>query len=202
MTDLLEPPTSAPMRAPVEFRSATVADVRYADRIVEVVAVPYNEETVVEYRGRLVTESVLPGAFDGIETRPNRISVNRDHDYARTIGITRALQPSRTEGLVAALRISPTAAGDEALELANDGALGASVGMAVRPADQRWSDNNRRRQIVRAFLDHIALVANPAYAGAGVLAVRSDGQPSEDLYQPPATPRLDDVRRYLNGLRT
>lgn len=202
MTDLLEPPTSAPMRAPVEFRSATVADVRYADRIVEVVAVPYNEETVVEYRGRLVTESVLPGAFDGIETRPNRISVNRDHDYARTIGITRALQPSRTEGLVAALRISPTAAGDEALELANDGALGASVGMAVRPADQRWSDNNRRRQIVRAFLDHIALVANPAYAGAGVLAVRSDGQPSEDLYQPPATPRLDDVRRYLDTLRT
>lgn len=202
MTDLLEPPTSAPMRAPVEFRSATVADVRYADRVVEVVAVPYNEETVVPYRGRLVTESVLPGAFDGIETRPNRISVNRDHDYARTIGITRALQPSRTEGLVAALRISPTAAGDEALELANDGALGASVGMAVRPADQRWSDNNRRRQIVRAFLDHIALVANPAYAGAGVLAVRSDGQPSEDLYQPPATPRLDDVRRYLDTLRT
>ncbi len=189
MTDLAEPTTQ--QRAPVEFRAAAVADVRYADRIVEVVAVPYNEETVVEYRGRMVTESVLPGAFDGIDTRPNRITVNRDHDYARTIGITRTLQPSRSEGLVAELRISPTPAGDDALELANDGALGASVGMAVRPADQRWSDSNRRRHIVRAFLDHIALVANPAYAGAGVLAVRSSSEPEPELWQPPVTPHVD-----------
>ena len=186
-------------RAPVEWRSAAVADVRYADRIVEVVAVPYNEDTVVEYRGRLVTESVLPGAFDGVETRPNRVTVNRDHDYSRTIGVTRSLQPSRTEGLIAEMRISPTVAGDEALELANDGALGASVGMAVRPDDQRWSDGNRRRQIVRAFLDHIALVANPAYAGAGVLAVRATTTaPAAELWQPPDTPNLDEVLRYLN----
>lgn len=187
-----------PMRAPIEWRSATVADVRYADRIVELVAVPYNEETAVEYRGRMIIESVLPGAFDGIETRPNRLTVNRDHDYARTIGVTRSLQPSRVEGLVAELRISPTPAGDDALELANDGALGGSVGMAVRPSDQRWSDGNRRRQIVRAFLDHIALVANPAYVGAEVLAVRSGGPQPE--WEPPVTPRLDEVLAYAAGV--
>lgn len=196
MTDTLD--VDIRPRAPVEWRSAPVTDVRYADRVIELVAVPYNEDTVVEYRGRLVTESVLPGAFDGIETRPGRISVNRDHDYARTIGLTRSLQPSRSEGLVAELRVSPTPAGDEALELANDGALGGSVGMAVRPSDQRWSDGNRRRQIMRAFLDHIALVANPAYAGAEVLAVRSASPQPE--WEPLVNPQLDEVLAYTAGI--
>lgn len=198
MTDTITAPERPP-HAPVEWRSATVADVRYADRIVEVVAVPYNEETTIEYRGRLITESVLPGAFDGVETRPGRISVNRDHDYGRTIGITRSLQPSRLEGLVAELRISPTLPGDEALELANDGALGASVGMAVRPSDQRWSDNNRRRQIVRAFLDHIALVANPAYVGADVIAVRNTPAPQPE-FEPMLIPGLDDLLKFTAGI--
>jgi HK97 family phage prohead protease len=195
MTDVVDVTSG---RAPVEWRAATVADVRYSDRIVEVVAVPYDEETVVEYQGRLITESVLPGAFDGVDTRPNRVTVNRDHDYARTVGITRTLQPGRSEGLIAELRISPTVAGDETLELANDGALGASVGMAVRAADQRWSEGRSRRHIMRAFLDHIALVANPAYAGAGVLAVRAGTPAPADLYEPVATPRLDEVLKYLD----
>lgn len=187
-------------RAPVEFRSAVVADVDIHQRIVEVVAVPYNEETVVEYpprSGKTVVESVLPGAFEGIDTRPNRVTVNREHDYAKTIGITRALHPSRSEGLIAELRISPGPSGDDALGLAADGALGASVGMAVRPSDQRWSENRSRRHIVRAFLDHIALVAIPAYEGARVLAVRDAAPPPEVI----ETPALDEVWEYLRTFK-
>lgn len=204
MTDLAEP-TAAERHAPVEIRSAAVAEVRYADRIVELIAVPYNEETVVPYRGRMVTESILPGAFDGVEARlapsdgkRDRIPVNRDHDPRVTVGKVVGLHPSRDEGLVAEVRISPTIHGDEALQLAADDVLGASVGMLVREgaANQRWSANNTRRHIVRAFLDHIALVANPAYAGAGVLSVRSGDGESTELWEPPSTPNLDDVLAF------
>lgn len=188
-------------RALVENRTAVVADVRFSERIIELVAVPYNEDTVVEHRNRWITESVLPGAFEGIDTRPvdkHPVTVNRDHDYKRTIGKAVRFRPSAAEGLVSELFISETNEGEEALRLASDGVLRASVGMAVRSdKDQRWSDGGRRRQIVRAFLDHIALVANPAYAGASVLAVRAAGEPAGAA--PVATPRLDAVLRWMDS---
>lgn len=196
-------PDVEPLRAPVEVRDqyGTVADVRFADRIIDLLVVPYNEDTVVEYRGQLVTESVLPGAFDGIETRPGRVTVQRDHKVERAVGLARSASSS-AEGLIASVKISRTPLGDETLELAADEVLQPSVGMAVRPADQRWSDGNRRRQIVRAFLDHIGMVPQQAYAGARTLAVRSAAQQdqatTEQLWTPPATPRLDDVLAYLN----
>lgn len=190
-------------RAPVEWRFATVSDVRFAERMIDLIVVPYGEETVVEYRGKLITESVLPGAFDGIEGRPGRVTVNRDHDYARTVGIARSFQPGLEKGLGASVRISGTPLGDEALELAADGALGVSIGMAVKATDQRWSLNNTRRHIVKAFVDHIALVPNPAYVGADVLAVRSSGpQPAEELWTPPPTPHLDEVMARLQSRTT
>jgi phage head maturation protease len=89
--------------------------------------------------------------------------------------------------------------GDETLQLADDGVLGASVGMAVRPADQVWSAGRSRRRIAKAFLDHIALVPNPAYQGAEVLAVRSQVQ-APSFEAPPATPYLDEVLAYLASL--
>lgn len=202
MTDTLIPDASIQTRppGPVEWRSAVVADVNRRERIVEVIAVPYNEETLVEYppgSGKTIMESVLPGAFEGIDTRSHRITVNREHDYGKTIGIARNLYPSREEGLVAELRISPGPSGDDALGLAEDGAIGASVGMMVRkaPTDQRVVGN--RRHIIRAFLDHIALVAIPAYGGAQVLSVRDALAPRE----PVLTPHLDEVQRWLESFQ-
>lgn len=186
-------------RAPVEFRSALVADVHDFERIIDLVVVPYNQETVVEYpvgSGKLVTEEVLRGAFDGLDGRPGRVSVNRDHSYERTVGAARSFQTSREDGLIGSVKISATSLGDETLELAKDGVLSASVGMAVKRSDQRWSAGNTKRQIVRAFLDHIALLPNPSYVGAEVLAVRGRDETGE-LWTPPATPHLDEVLRYL-----
>jgi HK97 family phage prohead protease len=179
-----------------------VSGVDFADRIIELVAVPYDEETVVEYppgSGRAITESVNRGAFDGLENRPGRVRVNRDHDVARTVGLARAIHTDRTNGLVAEAYISRTPLGDETLQLADDGVLGASVGMAVRPADQIWSAGRSRRRIAKAFLDHIALAPNPAYAGAEVLAVRTS-PPPPSFEAPPATPYLDEVLEYLASL--
>lgn len=190
------------VRAPVETRDqyGTIADVRFAERLIDLLVVPYNEETVVEYRGRPVIESVLPGAFDGLETRPGRVTVLRDHQVQRAVGLARSVSPSGADGLVASVRISKTELGDETLELAADEVLQPSVGMAVRPSDQRWSDGNQRRQIVRAFLDHIGMVPQPGYLGAKTLAVRSapPDPGAEQLWTPPVTPRLDEVLRYLS----
>ena len=67
--------------------------------------------------------------------------------------------------------------------------------MAIRPTDQVLDrrDGSRVRRIRRAFLDHLALVPDPAYQGAEVLAVRSDTLAAEEA--PPSvlsTPRMDE----------
>ena len=69
--------------------------------------------------------------------------------------------------------------------------------MAVRPSDQIWSDGRTRRRIAKAFLDHIALVPNPAYEGAEVLNVRASTSSPDPVWEPPATPYLDEVLTYL-----
>jgi HK97 family phage prohead protease len=191
-------------RAPVEWRAAVeVSGVDFADRIIEVVVVPYDEETTVEYppgSGRAIIESVNRGAFDGLGKRPGRVTANRDHDVRRVVGIAKAIHTDRSNGLVGEVKISRTPLGDETLQLADDGVLGASVGMAVKPSDQIWSEGRSRRRIARAFLDHIALVPNPAYQGAEVLAVRSQLSPPP-FELPPATPYLDEVMAYLRDFK-
>jgi hypothetical protein len=116
MTDTETVDVDRPPRAPVEWRAAAaVSAVDFVERIVEVIAVPYDQTTVVEYpagSGRMVTESVARGAFDGVERRPGRVKVNRDHDVTRTVGLARAIHPGRDVGLVTELRISATTLGD------------------------------------------------------------------------------------------
>ncbi len=197
-------------RAPIEWRAAAaVSAVDFADRIIELIVVPYEQETVVEYppgSGRLVMEQVARGAYDGVERRPGRVKANRDHDVTRTVGLARALHPSRAEGLIGEVYISATPLGDETLRLADDGVLGGSVAMAVRPSDQVWSEQRSRRRIVKAFLGHIAFVPDPAYVGAEVLTVRAAATASppapDPVWVPPATPNLDEVLAYLRDLRT
>jgi HK97 family phage prohead protease len=184
--------------AEIEFRSAETLGVSFPKRIIEVVAMPYNREAVVEYRGRMIRESVAPGAFDGIEKRPNRVNVNRDHDFTRQVGKGLSFHPSRQEGLVAELRIGRTALGDETLALAEDGMLDASAGFYPldradgRPGEE-WPARNERR-LTWLWLDHIAMTPNPAYQDARVLAVRT--QPSVEASGGivVATPNLDAAR--------
>ena len=185
-------------RPPVEYRNAVVADVDFTERVVSVVAVPYEEEAVVEYRGELWKESFLRGAWDGIENRSDPIRANRDHDKTRTIGRALRWFPSRDEGLVGEVRIAPTPLGDETLTLADEDMLSVSAGFGVRGSDQIL--NRPFRRIKRAFMDHLAFVESPAYAGARVLAVRDDGEPVEAAALPPlVTPHLDEVLAWLEA---
>lgn len=190
---------SIPADVPVEIRRAVqVNAVDFDQREIELIAVPYGERGVVEYRGRLIEEEVLPGAFDGIERASVHVTANRDHDYHRTIGKVTSYDTADQRGLVARVKVSDTPLGDESLTLANDGVLKASVGMLVRGSDQ--TVKNGLRQIHRAFLDHIALVPSPAYMGAGVLAVRERQQQDEIPEPDPADEECWDVGRRLAAL--
>lgn len=195
MTDELERP-----RYPIEERSAEFATVNFAKRIVEVVAVPYEEEAQVMYRGAVWREVFTRGAFDGLEKRPGRVRANREHDANKVVGKVVAAHPSRLEGLVTEIRISQTPLGDETLQLAADDCLSASVGFACGGAGQTLLNGVRR--IKQAFLDHVAFVQSPAYVSADVLAVRAGMEAQHVPELPPLiTPNLDEWSQYLEARR-
>ena len=172
----------------IEYRAATTLGVNVKQRIVELVVMPYEQEAVVGYQGRTITEVCSRGAYDGIERRANRVRVNRDHDPSRLVGKAITFHPSRDIGLVAEVRMSKTVLGDETLELAEDGVLDASAGFGVMDGGETWENRDRRR-LTKCFLHHIGMTPDPAYEGANVLAVRhADLTPAGS-----GTPFLDRV---------
>ena len=188
----------------LEFRdSVQVVGVSFPKSEIELVVMPYESPTMVEYHGRMIEEVVSRGAFDGIERRTGGVKVNLDHktDVANQIGRTIALHPSRQEGLVAEVKVRrnhPLA--EVVMESADEDDLGASAGFALLfdenyqtyPDAEEWESRSRRR-LKRLYLGHIALTPQPAYAQAKVLAVRSQ--------QPPVTPTPNRDWLELERLR-
>jgi HK97 family phage prohead protease len=157
---------------PIEIRSAPEpVDVSLAQRLIELIVMPYERPALVEHKGRMIEEVCSPGAFDGIQRQGNRVRVNRDHKRERTVGKALAFFPDSPEGLVAQVKVARTPLGDETLALAEDGCLDASAGFGVKPNGERWETRDRRR-LTSLYLDHIALTPDPAYVDANVLAVR------------------------------
>jgi HK97 family phage prohead protease len=199
--------TLAEPLAVVEFRSGDgyqVADVDFPKRIVTVLAMPYERETMIHEPSGSFTEVVSRNAFDGIEKRTGKVRANRDHSWDRPVGKIVALHPSRQEGLVAEVKISRTTLGQETLELCEDDVLSASAGFGLLRRDdgrvwddaEVWERNRAVRRLNRLWLDHLAFVPNPAYPDAAVISVRRAVSPQE----PPtadvaveATPNRDRI---------
>jgi HK97 family phage prohead protease len=145
---------------------------------------PWSVEARVVDRGRLVVETFERGALAG--TDPGRVPLTATHPrdaQQLPIGVTVELE-ERDDAAWGAWHVSKTAVGDEVLELARDGVpLGLSVGFAEVPGGSRWSPDRQRVARTRAQLDHVAVVRVPAYAGAGVVGVRSgaSGRPTPVL---------------------
>lgn len=197
-------------RAPVEARAAVVGEVNFPERTIEVLAVPYDQEALVEYRGELWNESFAPGSFDGVEKRPNRVKAFRDHEAGAhfqgtqrsgLIGRVVSFHPERSEGLGAEVKIARTPLGDETLTLAEEGILGVSVGFGVRGRDQVLDRANRRRRITRAFVDHLAFPDDGAYEGAQVIGVRAALPSAADLPRLD-TPNLDEVVAWMQARKS
>jgi HK97 family phage prohead protease len=170
----------------LEYRRAASVEVRHPERVIELIAVPYDEDTRVLHRGRWIIESVAPGSFANVAGSPRNIIVNRGHDYERPIGKVVRLHPNDPRGLRSEVRIVKTPEGDDVLELAAEDLLGASVGFAAYPGGEHYTSDQTRRRITKAYLGHIALTGDPAYEGAEVLAVRSASPPVTT-----PTPNLD-----------
>ena len=178
----------------IEYRTAATLGVNYEQRIIELLAVPYNEPATIQRRGRTVVEQVDPQAFIGVTGEVTTdVTVNRAHDLERPLGRVHRLHPGDPRGLRSELKISRTDAGNEALELAADGLLSGSIGF--QPIGEQWSTDRSSVRVTKARLVHIALTGDPAYKGAKVLAVRSA---DETPVQRPLTPNLD---RLLLELR-
>lgn len=190
----------------VETRAAGVKvdGVNFGERIITVLAVPYEQPTQVPFRQETWTEVFSRSAFDDIESRGRKIPATAaldvpapNHDGGRLVGKVISSDPHREDGLVSEIKISRTQLGDETLELAADDALSVSVGFMVKNRlDQDLDRYRKTRRVNRAFLDHLAFVGQPAYPGAKVLAMRSDGTVAEeDVPVGSATPRMDE---FLN----
>lgn len=181
--------------APIEYRytGVKVDGVDYAQRLITVIAVPYEQATPVEYRSEVWNEMFLRGSLDAVAGAPHRVRVNRDHNKSRTVGKAVQLWPDRPEGLVAEIRIAKTPLGDETLALAEEDCLSSSVGFGVMPQDQELDRRSMTRRIRKAYLDHIAFVESPAYVGAQVLSVRdTDGGGAAAVLEPIRTPLIDE----------
>ena len=192
-------------RPPVETRDASaVAGVDVRQRIIEVIAVPYDQEAEVPYRGEIWKESFARGAFDGIEKMTRPVMANREHTRGAPGGKVMEWWPERVEGLVAGVRVAKTAMGDETLALAEDGMIRASVGFGARLRDMVLDRSTMRRRINKAFIDHLSFVEDPAYVGAEVLAVRENGLPGEPDQPliPLIRPDLDELAAFLADIRS
>ena len=160
--------------APLEQRDdmGNVGAVDIKQRIVTVVAVPYEQAARVPFQGDVWEEIFQRGAFDNISTSPHRVRANRNHNKSQTVGKVVQFFPDRSEGLVADIRIAKTPLGDETLALAADDCLSSSIGFAALPEWQKLDRRNKIRRIENAYLDHISFVESPAYENADVIGVR------------------------------
>lgn len=204
--------TESRKEAPIESRAATVEGVNFPERLIEVLAIPYEQEAIVEYRGQIWRETIERGAFDGIEKRPEKFQVQvfRGHEAGEhfqsrpetsgLIGKVVSFAPEPPEGLIAKAKIAKTPLGDETLTLADEGVLGVSVAFGVRGSDQVLDRIHQKRRIRRAFVDHLAFPDRGAYQGAQVLDVRSKRRQAEEL-APLETPRLDEVVAWMEERR-
>lgn len=168
-------------------------DVDFKRRIVDIIAVPYDEETEVRWRGEVWREVFTRSAFNGIEDHAGRIPVRREHTLGETVGKVVRLDPRDSRGLLASVKIAKTLKGDDTLQLAAEDMLGASVGYYVkRPSDVELNRRSMLRRVRRAFLEHLAMTDTPAYVGAVPVAVR-EGLPAQPAAgQPLVTPALDE----------
>jgi HK97 family phage prohead protease len=135
---------------------------------------PWNVEAQVVDGGRLVVETFQRGALAG--TNPAQVPLTATHPRdagTLPIGVTVELE-DRSDAAYGSWRVSDTHLGNEVLALAWDGVpLGLSVGFAEIPGGSRWNAERTRVTRTRAALDHVAVVRVPAYAGAGVVGVRT-----------------------------
>lgn len=171
---------------------AMLADVDTRQRLITLLAVPWDQEAQVFWRGEPWNEVQRRGAYDGLEDHVGRVRVNREHKVGDTVGKLVFADPKAEDGLITRTKIAKTARGDDTLGLAEDDAISASVGYLIKdPTDVRLNRRTKLREVVRAHLEHLALVESPTWPDARVLDVRDSA--ADDLEPPAHASTLDQA---------
>lgn len=151
-------------------------------RTIEGLAAPFNSPTTIRDAYGEFTETILPGAFARtIGERAGKIKLLASHNrQAFPLGNIPTLAET-DEGLRMEAVVANTTAGNDALTLVNERVvMGLSIGFNV--VRQEWNADYTDRRISEIALMEVSLVAEPAYADAGVTGVRSiDGIDADEL---------------------
>lgn len=173
---------------------ATLKDVDFKQRLITVVAVPWEQEAEVLWRGEMWKEVFSRGSFNGLEDHAGRVRVNREHTKGDTVGKVVQIDTQDPVGMVVMVRVAKTPRGDETLVLADEDMISSSIGyMIKKPSDVETHRQQKLRRVNRAFLDHLSFVESPAFEGAKVLSVREESSGLAVVEGPlPDTPNLDE----------
>lgn len=170
-------------------------------RTVDLRIVPYNEQAVANdggggaARGIAYNEEFVAGVFNHQLRAANRVLANFEHQpgIAGVVGHGILLR-EETDGFYGSFRLHETTDGDKALMLVKEGVLdGVSLEFAPVRSIRTAAGVVRR---LKAHLDSVALVRNPAYKSAKVLAVREEIMLDEALL--PLAPDPEMLARLRN----
>ena len=147
-------------------------------REITAIAVPWNTFATVSDGTEV---SFLPGSLP-VDGKPPRVFMY--HDASKPVGIVAERVDTGTE-MVASMKISKTALGDEALVLAADGVMDVSVG--VNPIEFEYDDEGRMI-VSRGEWIELSLVPVPAFAGSVITQVAASATLPEDPDNQPTEP--------------
>ena len=147
-------------------------------REITAIAVPWNTFATVSDGTEV---SFLPGSLP-VDGKAPRVFMY--HDASKPVGIVAERVDTGTE-MIAAMKISKTALGDEALVLAADGVMDVSVG--VNPIEFEYDDEGRMI-VSRGEWIELSLVPVPAFAGSVITQVAASATLPEDPDNQPTEP--------------
>jgi HK97 family phage major capsid protein len=156
---------------------------------IQIMAANSQERTIT---GKIVTwneqgnTSLGPTVFaaNSIDMKPVKLLL--EHDRTRPIG--KMLSHEVTDsGIVATFKLAKTFAADDALE---EAATGLRDGFSVGAMIDEWTNNNGVMNIIKARLDEVSLVTDPAIDSARVSDIAASENENED--SAPATAEADN----------
>lgn len=140
------------------------------ERRIDAIAVPWNVFATVSDGTEVMFK---PGSLP-VEGKAPRVFMY--HDSSQPVGIV-AERVSTDEAMLASMKISRTAAGDDALVLAADGVMDVSVG--VNPTEFSYDDMGRMIVTAADWME-LSLVPIPAFAGATITQVAASAETEPD----------------------
>lgn len=185
---------------PEPLRRTFAAELTAGDgRTVDVRIVPYGQTARVSDGGPAYEEEWMPGVFSHQLNAANRVLANFEHErgIGGVVGHGLALREA-SDGFHGSFRLHPTADGDKALMLVQEGVLDGVSLEAFPVKNVRTATGVMQR--VKANLRAIALCRTPAFADARVLAIREEITFDEDMLPPDIDPELAERCRRL-GLK-